>query len=65
MELKIYSRWGQLVFESQEFTEGWNGKYKDFDCEVGVYVYYLTGNFSNNEVFMRKGNISLKVVHFY
>lgn len=42
-----------------------NGKYKDFDCEVGVYVYYLTGNFSNNEAFMRKGNISLKVVHFY
>jgi gliding motility-associated-like protein len=57
--LSIYNRWGEKVFETHNLTDTWDGKYKGFNCEIGVYAYYLTGTFNNNETFVRKGNISL------
>jgi gliding motility-associated-like protein len=39
--LKIYNRWGELVFESNKIDEGWDGKYKGKDVTAGVYVWLL------------------------
>ena len=37
----IYNRWGQQLWESSGYTEGWNGTYKGKIVQTGVYVYYL------------------------
>lgn len=39
LEFKIYNRWGQLVFESTEITEGWDGYYKGELQPQDTYVY--------------------------
>jgi len=39
--LKIFNRWGQMVFETNYITEGWDGKYKNEDCPVGTYVVII------------------------
>ncbi len=39
---QIYNRWGQLIFETKDPTEGWNGTYKGNYVERGVYVYKLS-----------------------
>ena len=44
--LSIYDRWGNLVFENQNFkpndpNEGWNGKFAGQNVEQGVYVYVV------------------------
>ena len=39
--LQIYTRWGALIFESNDINKGWNGIYKGKDCPVGVYVYRI------------------------
>ena len=57
--LRVYNRWGEKVFETHNLADTWDGKYKGFNCEIGVYAYYLTGTFNNNETFVRKGNVSL------
>ena len=46
-KLRIYDRWGEMVFESNEFEEGWNGrKFNSGEVlPVGVYVY--KANFTN------------------
>lgn len=36
-DLKIYDRWGKLVFESSSYNSAWTGK----DQEDGVYYYLL------------------------
>lgn len=41
MDLQVYNRWGQLVFESQHIEDGWDGRYKGIDQEMGVFVYRL------------------------
>lgn len=34
----IFDRWGQLVFSSTTFGEGWDGSYKNQDAPDGTYV---------------------------
>ncbi|MBQ7984381.1 MAG: gliding motility-associated C-terminal domain-containing protein [Bacteroidales bacterium] len=38
---KVYSRSGQLLFETNNVDEGWNGEYKGVICPVGTYVYKI------------------------
>lgn len=38
----IYNRYGQKVFETQNYSVGWDGKFKGKDQPVGTYAYYLS-----------------------
>jgi gliding motility-associated-like protein len=42
-EFRIYDRWGQLIFESHDLNEGWNGQFRNKGplVEDGVYVYRI------------------------
>lgn len=59
--LRIYSRWGQLVFESDESAQGWNGSYMGNGdiLPAGVYVYILRVSNEYHEVFQSKGTVTL------
>jgi gliding motility-associated-like protein len=39
--LSIYNRWGELVFKSDDESQGWNGKKTGKECPGGVYVYKI------------------------
>jgi gliding motility-associated-like protein len=39
--MDIYNRWGELVFTSQDFGEGWDGSYKGDIAPSGAYVCVL------------------------
>jgi gliding motility-associated-like protein len=41
ISLKIYNRWGQVVFQTDDLDINWDGKDKDSgrDCSEGVYFY--------------------------
>jgi gliding motility-associated-like protein len=39
-KLSIYNRWGLKVFETKDYTVGWNGIYKGILQPIGVYVWY-------------------------
>ncbi len=63
LELKafrVFNRWGELVFEEKSKSTGWDGKYKDSDQPVGVYVYYVEiKNLSTGKTINRSGNVTL------
>ncbi len=40
-EMKIFNRWGRLVFETTSLDEGWNGKAGGKDLPSEIYVYYI------------------------
>jgi gliding motility-associated-like protein len=40
-KLEIYNRMGQLLFQSQDLEEGWDGTWKGKDAPEGVYIYVL------------------------
>lgn len=38
LKLKIYSRWGEKLFETTSVKNGWDGMYMGSECQEGVYV---------------------------
>jgi gliding motility-associated-like protein len=54
----VYSRWGQLLFQTNDATQGWDGTYNGAPEQVGVYIYYITFDCGNCPLIMR-GNITL------
>lgn len=57
--LRIYNRWGQLVFETNDINEGWDGKFKNEKQPVSVFVYVLEATFFSQETVIKSGNITL------
>ncbi len=58
-QLRIFNRWGQLVFETADFNKGWDGTFKGQLQEIDVYAYVLTAVFVDGSTAQQKGNISL------
>lgn len=56
----IYDRWGNLVFETYNQNQPWDGTKRGSAVEEGVYVYYLKGICSKtNATVSLKGNVSI------
>ncbi len=60
IELRVYNRWGQQVFYSNEKETGWDGTFKGQPAPTGVYAYTLVATLPNGEVITKKGNVTLK-----
>lgn len=58
-EFRIYNRWGQVVFESNDMTQGWDGTWDGEPQPLGVYAYYVRGEKFNGEEIVLKGNVTL------
>jgi gliding motility-associated-like protein len=56
---RIYNRWGELVFESNDLKIGWNGVYKHSPQPSDTYVYQVEGEFYGGESFTKSGTITL------
>jgi len=57
--MKIYNRWGELLFESKDRTVGWDGYYNGVLMPQGVYVYRLELVFENGRRETKVGDITL------
>ncbi len=57
--MKIYNRWGQLVFESHNVSRGWNGEFENKKCDIGIYAYTVVAKRLNGEEILKKGTITL------
>jgi len=58
--IKIFNRWGQMIWSSSGITEGWNGKgYNNEEEPVGVYYYsiQIVGNDKSKST--HTGNVTL------
>jgi len=58
-QMTIYDRWGQLIFEAFDYTEVWDGTYKNVPQPIGVYVWFAKYNFINRPQQSQTGNITL------
>lgn len=59
MNLKIYNRWGELVFETDNQQVGWDGKYKGELVQPNVFVYHLQVWCIDGQEFFKKGNVTV------
>ena len=57
--LRIYNRWGELVFNTTDFSEHWDGKHRGKPLNPGVYVYYLEISCPDDKPFQKFGNVTI------
>ncbi len=59
IKLQIFNRWGELVFDTTDLNQGWDGKFKGIDQPVGVYQYmYELEDVYSNKI-SKQGNLTL------
>lgn len=58
-QLRIFSKRGILIFESNDINIGWDGYLNGQLCEPGVYIWKVRGRFRNGESFTRLGDLTL------
>ncbi len=58
-DFRIYNRWGEMVYRTNDVKKGWNGLYKGEASPVGVYVYYIGGHGYRNQKVSLRGNVTL------
>jgi gliding motility-associated-like protein len=57
--LKIFNRWGELIFETTDLNKSWDGYYKGEKCETDNYIYYATGIKKDKKQFTIKGIVTV------
>ncbi len=59
VDLKIFNRWGELVYKTNNVFAGWDGTYKGQLQNPSVFTYTARITFLNNKEFEQNGSITL------
>lgn len=57
--LRIYDRWGSVIFETTDLSIGWDGTSNGKAAEAGVYIYDMEAFCSNGTLVSKHGNVTL------
>lgn len=68
-QIRIYNRWGELVYSSNDLSElctgagdcmrGWDGTFKGKLQQIGTFVYYIEAQDAGGKKIDKKGNLTL------
>lgn len=59
VELKIFNRWGELIFESNNQFSGWDGTYKGELQNPGVYTFIAAVTYLDGKKTDKNGSLTL------
>lgn len=58
--LRIYNRWGELIYQDEGYGVAWDGLYKAKPQNLDVYSYYIEATpLNTTEVKIASGNLTL------
>jgi gliding motility-associated-like protein len=61
-DLKIYNRWGEVIFASNNLDHKWNGRYKDVKVQPGVYAWtasYKSSDYPERPKYTVRGAVTV------
>jgi gliding motility-associated-like protein len=58
-EFSIYNRWGQLIYNTKNPSDKWDGKLSGSKSSLDVYVYYVKYQFPLQDIMYRVGSVTL------
>jgi hypothetical protein len=57
--LRVYSKMGEVIFETRDIHQGWDGYFMQQKSAGGVYLWVAEGTWSNGSSFHSKGDVTL------
>jgi gliding motility-associated-like protein len=58
-QFSVYSRWGELLFETKNPDEGWDGYYRGQICTQDVYIWKVVATFVDGKIYNKTGDLLL------
>lgn len=58
-KMQIYNRWGEILFDTDDTSQGWDGYYRGKLCAPDVYIYKIDFKFIDGREVMKFGDITL------
>lgn len=58
-EFRIFNRWGQQVYATQDGTKGWDGSYNGGYADPGTYFYLIRLRLQDDRIEQFKGDVIL------
>jgi len=59
IKFTVYSRWGEVIFDTEDIAQGWDGYYKGKLCDQGVYVWRVRAEAYDGTVYDKAGDVTL------
>jgi gliding motility-associated-like protein len=59
LNFRVYNNWGELVFESNKQSYGWDGTFKGVDQPMGPYVYTVVAVTEDDKEYKTSGDVTL------
>ena len=59
INIRVYNNWGQLIFETNDQFEGWNGTFNGTEQPLGVFVWVVEVEMFNGEKIKKTGDVTL------
>ncbi|MFT5778366.1 MAG: gliding motility-associated-like protein, partial [Crocinitomicaceae bacterium] len=59
VDFKVYNQWGELIYNSNDAAEGWDGTYQGEPALLGVYTWTYVIELANNKVLRESGDVTL------
>jgi gliding motility-associated-like protein len=55
----IFNRWGEIMYETNDLTKGWDGTYLKENAQQGVYVYKIIVTSQDDKEYEFDGTFTL------
>lgn len=59
LEFRVFNRWGQEIFSTNDISKGWDGSWKGVPQDMGVYQYLIRVAYPDGYVETYKGDVTL------
>ncbi|HQQ95110.1 MAG TPA: PKD domain-containing protein [Bacteroidia bacterium] len=56
---KVFNRWGQLLYESNDLDRGWDGTFNGIEQNMETYIYQASVDTYTNETLSKSGSFKL------
>ncbi|NVO01257.1 MAG: PKD domain-containing protein [Bacteroidetes bacterium] len=59
LHFRVFDQWGLMIFETNDPIIGWDGKYKNVDQPIGVYVWTVEAVTIDGQSYKKSGDVTL------
>ena len=58
-QMKVFNRWGTMLFETTDYTKGWDGKFNQQELNPATFAWTLEYTLVNGDIGNLNGNVTL------
>ncbi len=58
-KMQIFNRWGQLIYESANANERWDGTFQGVKVPMGTYIYKVSAKGLTGQRQNKEGNVNV------